>query len=119
MPDKKVRKSEANQVEVDGHVGVVMADHDLEDVKDSRCWLCGGKTEGRGRPVKKAILDTFTDRDKARAPYSKSVCAGCAFCLSHLSLRNYSTLATLDGLIHPTRAEMWGWVVGTPKEIVC
>jgi CRISPR type IV-associated protein Csf1 len=113
--DKKVRKSEANQVEVDGHVGVVMADHDLQDVDDARCWLCGGQTKHRGLPVKKAILDTFTDRDKARWPQSKSVCPGCAFCLSHLSLRNYSILATEQGLRHPTRAEIRDMLLNPPE----
>lgn len=51
-------------------------------------------------------LPTFTDRDKARGSRSQSVCQGCAFCLSHLTLRNYSILATEQGLRHPTRAEI-------------
>jgi hypothetical protein len=96
-PGKKVRKSEANQVEVNGYTGVVMTDPDMVDVPDERCWLCGGLTGGRGLPVKKAIKDTFTDRDKARYPASSSVCPGCVFCLSFMSLRNYSILATEDG----------------------
>ena len=96
-PGKKVRKSEANQVQAGEYVGVVMADPPLVDVPDDRCWLCGGRTEGKGQPVKKAIKPTFTDRDKARGARSQSVCAGCAFCLSHLSLRNYSIFYLIKG----------------------
>lgn len=113
--DKKVRKSEASQVEVGGFVGVAMADHGMQNVGDARCWLCGGQTKYRGLPVKKAILDTFTDRDKARWPQSKSVCPGCAFCLSYLSLRNYSILATEQGLRHPTRAEIRALLLDPPE----
>jgi CRISPR type IV-associated protein Csf1 len=113
--DKKVRKSEANQVEVNGFVGIVMADPAIEDVDDVRCWLCGGTTNYRGVPVKKAILDTFTDRDKARWPKSKSVCPGCALCLSHLSLRNYSILATEKELRHPTRPEIRALLLDPPE----
>lgn len=113
--DKKIRKSEANQVQTGDFVGVVMTDPDVEDVPDWQCWLCGGKTNGRGLPVKKAILPTFTDRDKARGSRSQSVCQGCAFCLSHLSLRNYSILATVDGLRHPNRAEIRELLLEPPE----
>jgi len=113
--DKKVRKSEANQVEVGGHVGVVMTDPTIENVPDWQCWLCGGRTGGRGLPVKKAILPTFTDRDKARGSRSQSICQGCAFCLSHLSLRNYSILATEQGLRHPTRPEIRELLLEPPE----
>jgi CRISPR type IV-associated protein Csf1 len=114
-PGKKVRKSEANQVQAGEYVGVVMADPPLVDVPDDRCWLCGGRTEGKGQPVKKAIKPTFTDRDKARGARSQSVCAGCAFCLSHLSLRNYSILATEDELKHPSRPEIRGLLLEPPE----
>lgn len=113
-PGKKIRKSEMNQVQVGDFVGVVMSDPEMQDVPDEVCWLCGGKTEGRGLPVKKAILDTFTDRDMARQPASQSVCQGCAFCLSFLSLRNYSILATQDELRHPTRAEIRNVLLDPP-----
>lgn len=114
-PDKKIRKSEANQVRVGDRVGIVMTDPEAEGVPDPQCWLCGGKTDGRGLPVKKAILPTFTDRDKARGSRSNSICQGCAFCLSHLNLRNYSILAGADGLRHPTRAEIRELLLEPPE----
>jgi len=105
-PEKKVRKSEMNKVQVGDYTGVVMTDPEMQDVPDDYCWLCGGETEGKGLPVKKAILETFTDSDLARSPTSQSVCQGCAFCLSFTSLRNYTILATQDELKHPSRAEI-------------
>ena len=114
-PGKKIRKSEMNQVQVGDFVGVVMSDPEMQDVPDEVCWLCGGKTEGRGLPVKKAILDTFTDRDMARQPASQSVCRGCAFCLSFMSLRNYSILATQDELKHPSRTEIKDILLNPPE----
>lgn len=113
--EKKIRKSEANQVRAGDYVGVVMADPEIEDVPDWQCWLCGGRTDGRGLPVKKAILPTFTDRDKARGSRSHSVCQGCAFCLSYLTLRNYSILATEQRLRHPTRAEIRELLLDPPE----
>lgn len=114
-PGKKIRKSEMNQVQVGDHVGVVMSDPEMQDVSDEACWLCGGETGGQGLPVKKAILDTFTDHDMARQPASQSVCSGCAFCLSFLSLRNYSILATQGELRHPTRAELRDILLNPPE----
>jgi len=113
--DKKVRKSEEGKIRMGDHVGVVMEDPGLEDVPDESCWLCGGEISGRGRQVKRAILDTFTDRDKARAPWSDSICPGCAFCLSYTTLRNYSILATEEGLRHPGRAEIKGLLLEPPE----
>ena len=55
------------------------------------------------------------DRDKARGSRSQSVCQGCAFCLSHLSLRLYSILATEHGLRHPTRAEIRELLLEPPE----
>lgn len=113
--DKKIRKSEANQVRIGDFTGVVMMDPDMVDVADDYCWLCGGATGGRGLPVPKIIKDTFTDRDKARFPASSSVCPGCVFCLSFLSLRNYSILATEEGLRHPARPEIRDLLLDPPE----
>jgi len=91
-------------------------DVDVTDVADARCWLCGGETNGRGRPVKKAIKPTFTDRDKAKGPRnSESICPGCAFCLSSTPLRNYSIVATENGLSHPSRPEMRELLLEPPE----
>lgn len=90
------------------------ADAPLMDVPDARCWLCSGETGGKGQPVKKAIKDTFTDRDKARWPMSRSICPGCVFCLSYASLRNYSILATTEGLYHLGRAEIRDLLLNPP-----
>lgn len=87
----------------------------LQQVKDDTCWLCGGETEGRGLPTKKAIKQTFTDHPYARGQGSKSVCAGCAFVLSRRELRNYSILATKHGLWHPSRAEWKGILLEPPR----
>lgn len=114
-PGKKVRKSEANQVKVGDFTGIVMTDLDMADVPDTSCWLCGGATGGRGLPIKKIIKDTFTDHDKASAPGSGSVCPGCVFCLSFLSFRNYSILATTDGIKHPTRSDMRALLLSPPE----
>jgi CRISPR type IV-associated protein Csf1 len=97
------------------YAAVVMRDIAVQDVPDARCWLCGGATGGKGLPVKRAIKDTFTDRDKARRPVSKSVCPGCVFCLSYTSLRNYSILATEDVLRHPTRSEIRDLLLDPPE----
>lgn len=112
---KKVRKGMDNQVQVGDYTGIVMTDPEMVDVADEHCWLCGGTTGGRGLPVKKAIKDTFTDRDKARYAASDSICPGCAFCLSFMSLRNYSVLATENELRHPGRAEIRGILLEPPE----
>ncbi len=78
----------------------------LGDVPDQECWLCGGETGGRGQPIKRMIKDTFTDRDRARALHSQSICPGCCFSLSFRELRNYSILATDKSLRHPDRPTM-------------
>lgn len=90
-------------------------DAEMESVEDTRCWLCGGDTNGQGMSTKKAIKPTFTNHDAARAPVSKSVCMGCAFCLSPRELRNYSILATEQGLKHPTRPEIRDILLGPPE----
>lgn len=86
----------------------------LVDVPDQRCWLCGGLTGGRGQPTKKAIKDTFTNHDMARAPASRSICPGCVFSISFRELRNYSILATEYGIKHPTRAEIRDILLNPP-----
>jgi len=98
-------------------MGKVVQYHDvpLMDVNDTRCWLCGGSTDGKGQPVKKAIKPTFTDIPLAKAQESKSVCAGCTFCLSFKSMRNYSIVATEKILLHPSRAELRDILLSPPK----
>lgn len=91
------------------------ADPPLQDVLDQTCWLCGGKTGGKGLPLKKAIKPTFTDHPYARGHGSSSICPGCAFCLTARELRNYSILATTDRLSHPSRAE-WREILINPPE---
>mgnify|MGYP000928194706 CR=1 FL=1 len=108
------------QLELQGAKGVKVidyADPPLEPVPDHTCWLCGGEiADGRGMPTKKAIKPTFTDHPYARGHGSSSVCAGCAFCLSARTLRNYSILATGAGLLqHPSRAE-WREILCNPPE---
>jgi len=85
---------------------VEYADVPTEPVDDQYCWLCGGKTGGRGVPIKKAIKPTFTDADRARCTASQSICRGCAFSLAYTPLRNYSILATEHTLYHPGRDEI-------------
>lgn len=90
-------------------------DVDVTDVTDTRCWLCGGDTSGKGQPVKKAIKPTFTNIDLSRAPQSKSICPGCTFCLTYRELRNYSIIATEEGLRHPSRPEMRELLLDPPE----
>lgn len=81
-------------------------DPPVAPVPDAACWLCGGATGGRGKPVGEAIKDTFLNHDWTREPGSGSLCAGCVFCLFYRELRNYSILATERGLVHPGKAEL-------------
>lgn len=91
-------------------------DPELTQVEDAVCWLCGGQIkDGLGMPTKKRIGDTFTDHPYARAHESRSLCPGCVFCLSMRELRNYSVLATLQGISHPGRAE-WREILLSPPE---
>ena len=78
-----------------------------------RCWLCGCETE-TGHPKKKIIKPTFTDHDLAAIPWSDVVCEHCAWALSYRELRNYSILATGDGLYHPTRAQIREAILNPP-----
>lgn len=94
---------------------ITYEDPPLQAVEDDICWLCGGETGGRGIPTKKGIKDTFTDHPWARGQGSKSLCAGCTFCLGNRNLRNYSILATADGLRHPGRAD-WREILLHPPE---
>jgi CRISPR type IV-associated protein Csf1 len=90
-------------------------DAQLTPTKDDKCWLCGGETGGQGQPTKKAIKPTFTDIDRARCSTSQTICSGCAFCLSRSELRNYSILATTEGLRHPARAEIRDLLLEPPE----
>ena len=78
-----------------------------------RCWLCGCETE-TGHPKKKIIKPTFTDHDLAAIPWSEVVCEHCTWALSYRELRNYSILATGDGLYHPTRAQIREVILSPP-----
>lgn len=96
-------------------------DSELQPVSDKLCWLCGGKIDGLGMPVSKAIKPTFTDHPYARGHGSTSLCSGCAFCLSYRELRNYSILATKDGINHPSRAEWRDLLLNPPEPpfVIC
>jgi len=103
------------QIELrDGKI-IEYVDPPLVSVPDETCWLCGGETGGLGLPTKKAIKDTFTDHPYARGQGSASVCAGCAFCLSMRELRNYSILATVEYILHPSRSK-WQDILLAPPE---
>jgi len=87
---------------------------------EGRCWLCGCETS-HGHPKKKVIKPTFTDSDFARVRWSDVVCEHCAWALSYRSLRNYSILATQDGLYHPSRAELREVFLSPPEPpfVIC
>ncbi|MGQ9824640.1 MAG: hypothetical protein ACUVSK_06525 [Desulfotomaculales bacterium] len=87
----------------------------LADVPDPYCWLCAGETGGKGQPVSRVIKPTFTDAGYAKNPSSKSLCAGCVFCLSHYWLRNYNLLATEDCLMHPRRSDLKKILLRPPR----
>ena len=79
-----------------------------------RCWLCGCETEA-GHPKKKIIKPTFTDHDLAAIPWAEAVCEHCAWALSYRELRNYSILATGDGLYHPSRPQIRETILSPPE----
>jgi hypothetical protein len=82
---------------------LVYPEQEYTDIPDPVCWLCGGETNGRGRPHKDIIRKTFTNTPYARAVESNSLCVGCSWVLSHRHFRNYSILV-LDGILeHPSR----------------
>lgn len=78
------------------------------------CWLCGAETT-QGIPKKKAIKPTFTDADCAKSPLNDLVCEHCNWALSWRTLRNYSILATQEGLQHPTRPELREILLNPPE----
>ena len=100
---------------------VTYNDLSLADTNEPSCYLCGGKTGGKGKPVKQAILPTFTDQDKARFPLSTVICPGCAFCLSFRQMRNYSIVAMKDRLIHPDRPTLRNYILEPPNPpfVIC
>lgn len=83
--------------------------------QDKKCWLCGGDTNGKGLPIKQVIKTTFTNHDIAKAPWSNSVCEACYWGLSYSSLRNYSILATLNGLYHPSKRQIRDLLIKPPE----
>jgi len=78
------------------------------------CWLCGAETS-QGVPREKAIKPTFTDADFAQSPQSDVVCEYCNWALSWRTLRNYSILATGQGLQHPSRPELREVLLSPPE----
>jgi hypothetical protein len=50
----------------------------------ARCWLCTGGVKA-GMPVRKWIGPAFTAHNRARAPSSSVICAGCIFLCGRLS----------------------------------
>jgi len=96
---------------------VVYASPQLESVSDTTCWLCGGSTNGQGRPVGQVVnAYSFTDTPRARGLQSASVCGGCVLMFAyHRPLRNFSVLADRTGLRHPARSE-WRTILQEPPE---
>lgn len=88
----------------------------LQPVKDRYCFLCGNETGGMGTARKTTIKESFTDIQAARYITSASCCEACSFCLSHMSMRNYSVFATEKGLRHPTRIEIRDILLNPPLE---
>lgn len=78
------------------------------------CWLCGGFLNGKGELKSKIIKDTFTDHSYARAPGADYICPACIWCLSYRELRNYSILATNEGLRHPSKNEIAEIILNPP-----
>lgn len=116
-PTQFIRRAALNSGVIPLSMGksVEYTDADLVPVEDTKCYLCGGDTGGMGRPVAKAILPTFTDRDKARQPQSKSVCPGCTFCLTQREMRNYSMVVTTGKVIHPDRPTLRQLLLEPPE----
>ncbi|MBW2084460.1 MAG: hypothetical protein JRI54_00290 [Deltaproteobacteria bacterium] len=79
-----------------------------------QCWLCGCRPE-TGHPKKKIIKPTFTDHDLAKIPWSEMVCEHCIWALSYRELRNYSLLATGNGLYHLSRLQIRETLLQPPK----
>lgn len=88
---------------------------DTPECEDARCWLCGGKTNGKGTPKKKTIKPTFTNHDIAKYPLSQSICEACTWGLANSSLRNYSILATGNGLEHPSKQQIREYLINPPE----
>jgi len=116
-PTQLIRTAALTTGEVKRTDGKVITYKDIEivPVQDELCWLCGGETNGQGVPVKKAIKPTFTNIPIASELKSKTLCAGCVFCLSFVSLRHYSIVATEKNLQHPSHAELRDILLDPPK----
>ena len=114
-PTKLIFEAAMKHPEVETPSGKTVTYQPAEKGKLSgRCWLCGCETE-TGHPKKKIIKPTFTDHDLAAIPWSDVVCEHCAWALSYRELRNYSILATGDGLYHPTRAQIREAILNPPN----
>jgi hypothetical protein len=88
---------------------------EIPECEDDRCWLCGGLTHGHGTPRKKTIKPTFTNHDIAKYPPSDSICEACTWGLSQMSLRNYSIVATKEGLLHPSKLQIRDMLIKPPE----
>jgi hypothetical protein len=89
---------------LDGRTAVSFPDPPMVVVSDADCWLCGASTAGWGQPLTGVRKDQFSEADRARAPWSSSLCAGCAWAFAYKELRLYSYLATAEGFTILTRA---------------
>lgn len=117
----KIKRRDIESVRLGDNSALVLTDLEYEHVDDTRCWMCGGKTENIGTPLKKIVKPTFADQDLAKYQMSKSLCRGCAFCMSFMGMRTHSIVASEQGMAYPSRAEMRDILLEPPEPpfVVC